>query len=262
MGEQEVFFVYVDRKPCGEPFYVGKGNMKRVNFTVRNAAHTNICRKYPDWSREIAFSGDEQDCFAEEVRLIALYGRRDKGTGTLANWTDGGEGASGNMHTGSTRKKMSEVQRKRWAEMSEEEREAHRAACGNHTEEGLRKMSEASKRKWDVWRENGSITSEATRAKISAANKGRKHSEETRAKMSAARRGRKHTPESIAKIRAAKQNISAEIRAKISAANKGRKFSAEARAKMSAAKKGRKLSTEHRTKISAGLLRCYPENGR
>lgn len=52
-----------------------------------------------------------------------------------------------------------------------------------------------------------------TRAKLSAANKGKKHSEETKARMSAAgkgkpvwnRDGRKHSAETIAKIRASKQ---------------------------------------------------------
>jgi hypothetical protein len=66
-----------------------------------------------------------------------------------------------------------------------------------------------------------SPTSE-TRAKISAAHKGRPVTPETRAKMSAAHKGRPVTPES---------------RAKISAAHKGRPVIPETRAKMSAAKK-------------------------
>lgn len=80
----------------------------------------------------------------------------------------------------------------------------------------------------------GHKVSDATRAKISAANKGRKHTAESKAKM----RGRKRT---------------AEHRAKNSAANKGRKHTAEARARMSATLKGRKHTAEHRAKLSATL---------
>tara|TARA_R110000764_G_scaffold52721_2_gene114654 strand:+ start:50 stop:751 length:702 start_codon:yes stop_codon:yes gene_type:complete len=78
--------------------------------------------------------------------------------------------------------------------------------------------------------------SEETRAKIVAANTGRKHTPEARANMSAAQKGKKPTP---------------ETRAKISAAGKGRKYTPETRAKMSAAQKGRKLSPEHHAKLLA-----------
>jgi hypothetical protein len=63
-----------------------------------------------------------------------------------------------------------------------------------------------------------------SRAKISAALKGRTLSDETRAKMSAARKGRTHFQD--------------EAKAKIGAAHKGKVYSAETRAKMSAANKG------------------------
>jgi len=70
--------------------------------------------------------------------------------------------------------------------------------------------------------------SEETKAKISAAKKG-KLSTEVLAKMRAAHKGKKRTE---------------ETKAKISAANKGRKRSDEAKAKISAANKGRKRSDE------------------
>ena len=76
------------------------------------------------------------------------------------------------------------------------------------------------------------------RAKLAAANRGKKHSAETLAKMSATRKGRA---------------VSAETRAKMSAAALGRKQSDAARARISAAKTGkpgRKLSDEERIAIS------------
>ena len=42
---------------------------------------------------------DEKTAKAEEIRLIALYGRADKGLGSLTNMTDGGDGQSGRIWT-------------------------------------------------------------------------------------------------------------------------------------------------------------------
>lgn len=87
------------------------------------------------------------------------------------------------------------------------------------------------------------------RAKIGAAS--RNPSDETRAKLSAAGRGKKMSPEAIAKRSAARRGKkrSPEAVAKTNAANRGRKHSAEARARMSVAK--RNPSAETRAKISA-----------
>jgi len=89
---EKKWYVYIDRKPCGEPFYVGKGNARRIKQERRNRFHVFIASKYPGWTRDIEFIGNEVDCLAEEVRLISLHGRRDLGTGTLVNLTAGGEG--------------------------------------------------------------------------------------------------------------------------------------------------------------------------
>ena len=78
---------------------------------------------------------------------------------------------------------------------------------------------------------------------------GRKTSEATRAKQSAAMTGRQFSPEHRAALSAAwakRQPASRETRAKISAANKGRKYSPERLAKWT----GRKLSIEHRAALS------------
>lgn len=89
----EVTFVYVDRKPCGEPFYVGIGNAKRVAKLGRNVWHTKITQKYPDWSRTVVASMFTWEAACDvERQLIAEFGRRDLGTGSLTNHTDGGEG--------------------------------------------------------------------------------------------------------------------------------------------------------------------------
>jgi hypothetical protein len=99
--------VYVDCKPDGIPFYVGKGSLARIKNTKRNKHHSNICSKYPDWYRGIAFANSESDCNAKEIELIAKFGRNDLGQGTLVNWTNGGEGTVGHKHSCETKQKMS-----------------------------------------------------------------------------------------------------------------------------------------------------------
>jgi group I intron endonuclease len=100
---------------------------------------------------------------------------------------------------------------------------------------------------------------------------GMRASAETRARMSAARKGRKFSPEHRARIGAASANCSPETRARISAIMKGhevspetrtkiaatlkgragRQHTPETRAKMAVSAKGRKLSPETRAKIGA-----------
>ena len=96
-----------------------------------------------------------------------------------------------------------------------------------------------------------------TRAKISAANKGKTFSAETRAKLSAANKGKTHSAETRAKRRAVYKNRTpeqrAKIRAKMAAVYKNRtpKQLAEISAKMAAAHKNR--TPEQRAKINAKI---------
>ena len=84
-----------------------------------------------------------------------------------------------------------------------------------------------------------------TKAKLAAANTGKKRSPETKAKQSAAHTGKKQSPEAIAKTAAANtgKKHSPEAKAKMSAAHTGKKRgpeSAETKAKKSAARTGKK----------------------
>jgi len=85
------------------------------------------------------------------------------------------------------------------------------------------------------------------------------HTPEARAKISAANKGKRLSPEHCQKIRASKlgKPRSAKTRAKVSATLKGRKLSAQTRARLSAALKGRKHSPEHRENLAKAIrLRC------
>lgn len=118
----------------------------------------------------------------------------------------------------------------------------------------------------------GRKTSPETKAKLSAALKGRKahpnlvaaltgrfYSPETRAKLSAAKLGklgRKHTPEQrVARsIWQTGKKHSKETRMKMSVAQKGKTFSPEALAKMSASHLGKKPTVEARRNQSAAMI--------
>lgn len=86
-----------------EPFYIGIGVNEKRAFEKRKSKRsifwTNIIKK-TDYRVEILFNDLtwEQAC-AKEKEFISLYGRKDLGTGTLVNMTDGGEGAENRIYT-------------------------------------------------------------------------------------------------------------------------------------------------------------------
>jgi len=103
----------------------------------------------------------------------------------------------------------------------------------------------------------GYTQSEEHKAKIGAANTGKKHTAEARAKISAAVRRRVITDETRKKLSAAlmghKRNVghkhTEEHKSRISAALKGRTITDEHKAKITAAKMGHKHTAETRAKI-------------
>ena len=169
--------------------FISKTDNKTVRYVgkgrgTRMVVDTNRKYKVPLKNRKKVATGlTEQEAFNLERKLIRKHGRLDLGTGTLTNLTDGGDGAAN--------------------------------------------------------------PSPETRAKLSKARKGNtnargfKHTEATKAKVAAASRGR---------------SPSAATRKKIAAGNKGKTQTAACKAKLSAARKGKSLSQAHRDRISQGLL--------
>ena len=204
---------YVDSKPNGDPLSVGKGCIGRVKTKARESDwHIKTSQKYPEWNRETVFKGSESDCFKLEIALIAHYGRRDLGLGTLVNLTDGGDGARGAVRTQETRSKISAAKLgKPMAPETKEklslamlgrqiskdivEKSAQIRRGRKNTPETLLKMSIAAKNRPPI--------SEVTRAKLRIANGGRVMSDEARARMSALRLGKPRTEETKMKMRLA-----------------------------------------------------------
>ena len=95
------------RTDKNEPFYIGIGETEERAYNKKNRTRIwkNIAKK--GYEIEILF-GDltwEQAC-EKEKEFIALYGRKNLGTGTLVNLTDGGEGTLGYKHTVKDKEKI------------------------------------------------------------------------------------------------------------------------------------------------------------
>jgi len=86
--------VYQHVKPDGEIFYIGIGNSNRPFIKhCRRAFWNAVVKKYPDYVTEVILKDlTSQEAKEVEIYLISYYGRRDLGTGTLVNLTDGGDG--------------------------------------------------------------------------------------------------------------------------------------------------------------------------
>ena len=83
----------------GVVFYVGLGKPGRQTDKVNGRSHFhlgvwNSSEKEGTLEIRVVFRGSREECVVEEKRLIRLYGKRCDGTGTLTNFTDGGDGGN------------------------------------------------------------------------------------------------------------------------------------------------------------------------
>ena len=123
------FYVYVF-KDGSKPIYVGYGcNTRwRDHFSKRTNPHLNRWLKlYPETLPEFVAEGKTLDeAKALEIQLIAKFGRLDRGTGSLFNHTDGGDGASGLILSESAKQKIRDGATRRWNKVSEREKHSAR----------------------------------------------------------------------------------------------------------------------------------------
>lgn len=97
-------YVYIHCKAdTGEPFYVGKGKLRRSGrcyerahaFERRNSFWRRVANKHGVQVQIIASCADDVAAQEVEKAYIAGFGRRNIGTGILVNLTDGGDGHAG-----------------------------------------------------------------------------------------------------------------------------------------------------------------------
>lgn len=150
-----------------QPFYVGKGSGTRMYQHLRESCREDTTKRSVHYkilsilqqNGKIVYSktdwGTEQEAFNEEKRLIALYGRKDLGTGPLCNLTEGGEGVVAS------------------AELNERRAAKHRGM--KRSDEARQHMREAQLALAEQRRieNNGSAVTEQTRQKMSESRKGK-----------------------------------------------------------------------------------------
>ena len=194
------YYTYAYLREDKTPYYIGKGKGNRAYKKHRKGIGVP-----KDKSRIIFLKQNltEEEAFRHEIYMIAVFGRKDLGTGILHNLTDGGDGASGYVFSEETKRKQSEAHKGNTTWLGK-----------THSEESKRKMSDTRK---------GKTHSEETKRKQSEAKKGKTFSEESKRKMSEAQKGK---------------SLSEETRRKMSETRKGKIPSKETRRKLSEARKG------------------------
>jgi len=206
------YYTYAYLREDRTPYYIGKGKGKRIYDKSKSEIQPP-----KDKSRVIFLKQNltEEEAFKHEIYMIAVFGRKDLGTGILRNKTNGGEGASGAVRSPELRAQISNSMKGR-----------------TFTKEHRKKLSESSK---------GKKVSKETKKLRSNQRKGKKLSEETKKKMSETKKGSNHNMFGIPKSEETKRKISEALKGRKRSSYKKRKpLTEEHKRKISEANKKRK----------------------
>jgi hypothetical protein len=244
-----MFYVYVYRDPRptkdNQPVYVGKGTGDRDISHWAKGSHN---KPFQDFISHLKQRGlvavcqrvfeteDEQEAFAKERELVVLYGRRDLGTGTLFNRTDGGEGAAGAVRTEEEKAATGRFSKEHWQDPEYRAKVVAAQQAVQSTPEAKALKSVNSKETW----QNPEV-----RGKRSAGIKEGRSTDKSKAKTSAQAKAQWADPEYAAKQAANNKEIAnrEEVKAAKKAAAKALWADPEWKAKMLAARAKKKVDS-------------------
>ena len=133
------YYTYAYLREDGTPYYVGKGNKNQYRAYGRH--RQGLTPK--DRNRILILKSNltEEEAFKHEIYMIAVFGRKDLGTGILRNLTNGGEGTCGYKHSAEEiERRRGRKQKPRSAEYCKEVSERMKKMI--RTEESNKKRSE------------------------------------------------------------------------------------------------------------------------
>lgn len=99
------FYTYAYLREDRSPYYVGKGTGRRA-YSKQHSVYIPSEEKIIILKKNIT----EEEAIRHEIYMIALFGRKDLGTGILHNKTDGGDGTRGILFTKEQREQISKRQ--------------------------------------------------------------------------------------------------------------------------------------------------------
>ena len=250
MEKEFYVYVYLDPREEGEykygeyefeyePFYIGKGkdyrykrHLRESEYSKNNNYKNNKIKKIISCGLKpnvIKFIENLTESLAHELeeKMILEIGRHDLGLGPLANFTNGGEGNSGQIMSEETKQKLREInlgkvsplKGKSYEEIYGEEEaknkiEKIRLINLGKTYEEIYGEDRVDEIKEKIRFGNlGKIYNEETREKIRQINLGRKASKETREKISKSligndrHKGCKHSEETKKQISETKKGV-------------------------------------------------------
>jgi group I intron endonuclease len=153
------YYTYAYLREDGTPYYIGKGKGRRAFLKHIRQNRTNLKPKDKNKILILKKNLNEEQAIKHEKYMIAVFGRKDLGTGILRNMTNGGDGIEGYSHTQKTKNKLSKVfigkknpfyGKKHSPETLEKMREASKNRKRKpHSEDTKRKMKESAKKYWN-----------------------------------------------------------------------------------------------------------------
>jgi len=137
------FYTYAYLREDRTPYYIGKGCGKR-------AFKKHFCGVPPkDRILFLKLNLTEKEAVKHEVYMIAVFGRKDLGTGCLRNMTDGGDGVGKRVWTLEQRQKAREQKlgHRRSEDAKEKQSKTLRATPRRLSDETKQKMSTSHKKR-------------------------------------------------------------------------------------------------------------------